>query len=159
MSNKLVSLDFLDREAMLYKQSKETHKTNGDIINKVITKNTETEVAEVNMAMKKLNDKVEAIMKTDFIKEKQCAIESSKEQMSSSIKKAYDAYFKVREYIIEKEGLTDEQKQGYIQQLYHKIIDKFMTVEEKTMFERFLSGGGYIMTNSVREHEPNKIEF
>jgi hypothetical protein len=147
-SNKLVSLDFLDREAMLYKQSKETLKTNGEIINKVIKKNTETEVEEVNMAMKKLNEKVDAIMKTDFVKEKQCAIEESQEQMSSSIKKAYDAYFKVRDYIIEKEGLTDEQKQVYIKKLYHKIIDKFMTAEEKAMFEKLVSGGGlYIMNN------------
>jgi hypothetical protein len=146
-SNKLVSLDFLDREAMLYKQSKETLKTNGEIIDKVIKKNTEKEVEEVQCAIKKLNEKVDAIMKTDFVKEKQCAIEESQEQMSSSIKKAYDAYFKVREYIIEKEGLTDEQKQGYIKKLYHKIIDKFMTAEEKDMFERLVSGGGLFMNN------------
>ena len=41
-SNKMVSLDFLDREAALYKQSKETLKTNGEIIDKVIKKNNQT---------------------------------------------------------------------------------------------------------------------
>ena len=101
-------------------------------------------------AIKKLNEKVEAIMQTDFVKEKQTAIEASQEQMSSSIKKAYEAYFKVRTYILEKEGLDDEQKQAYIKKLYHKIIDKFMTPEEKSMFERLVSGGGiYIMNNGL----------
>ena len=149
-SNKIVSLDFLDREATLYKQSKESLKTNGEIIDKVIKKNTEKEVEEVQCAIKKLNEKVEAIMQTDFVKEKQTAIEASQEQMSSSIKKAYEAYFKVRTYILEKEGLDDEQKQAYIKKLYHKIIDKFMTPEEKSMFERLVSGGGiYIMNNGL----------
>ena len=156
-SNKLVSLDFLDREAMLYKQSKETYKTNSEIIDKVIKKNTEKEVEEVQCAIKKLNEKMDAIMKTDFVKEKQSSIEASQEQMSGSIKKAYEAYFKVRTYILEKEGLNDEQKQEYIKKLYHKIIDKFMTAEEKSMFERLLSGGVYIMNNN--SEEPNKIGF
>jgi len=151
-SNKLVSLDFLDREAILYKQSKETLKTNSEIIDKVIKKNTEKEVEEVQCAIKKLNEKMDAIMQTDFVKEKQTAIEASQEQMSNSIKKAYDAYFKVRTYILDKEGLTDEQKQEYIKKLYHKIIDKFMTVEEKAMFERLVSGGGiFIMNNGMRQ--------
>tara|TARA_B100001142_G_C13998780_1_gene525753 strand:+ start:15 stop:512 length:498 start_codon:yes stop_codon:yes gene_type:complete len=147
-SNKLVSLDFLDREAMLYKQSKESLKTNSEIIDKVIKKNTEKEVEEVQCAIKKLNEKMDAIMQTDFVKEKQTAIEASQEQMSNSIKKAYDAYFKVRTYILEKEGLTDEQKQVYIKKLYHKIIDKFMTAEEKAMFERLVSGGGIFIMNN-----------
>jgi hypothetical protein len=147
-SNKIVSLDFLDREAALYKQSKETLKTNGEIIDKVIKKNTEKEVEEVQCAIKKLNEKVDAIMKTDFVKEKQTAIESSQEQMSASIKKAYEAYFKVRTYILEKEGLNDAQKQAYIKKLYHKIIDKFMTSEEKAMFERLVSGGGLFIMNN-----------
>jgi hypothetical protein len=156
-SNKLVSLDFLDREAMLYKQSKESLKTNSEIIDKVIKKNTEKEVEEVQCAIKKLNEKMDAIMKTDFVKEKQSDIESSQEQMSVSIKKAYEAYFKVRTYILEKEGLNDEQKQEYIKKLYHKIIDKFMTAEEKSMFERLLYGGVYIRNNS--SEQPNKIGF
>jgi hypothetical protein len=89
-------------------------------------------------------------MQTDFVKEKQSAIEASQEQMSCSIKKAYEAYFKVRTYILKKEGLDDEQKQAYIKKLYHKIIDKFMTPEEKAMFERLVSGGGiYIMNNGL----------
>jgi hypothetical protein len=91
---------------------------------------------------------MDAIMQTDFVKEKRNAIESSQEQMSNSIKKAYDAYFKVRTYIIEKEGLTDEQKQVYIKKLYNKIIDKFMTAEEKAMFERLISGGGLFIMNN-----------
>ena len=149
-SNQIVNLDFLDREAALYKQSKENLKNTGEIIDKVIKQNTKEEVEEVQNAIKKLNEKVERIMETDFVKDKQNAIESSQKQMTESIKKAYEAFVKVKNYIQEKEGLSQEQKSQYIKKLYHKIIDKFMTPEEKEFFERLISGNGIIMMNGNR---------
>ena len=50
-SNQIVNLDFLDREASLYKQSKETLKNTGEIIDKVIKQNTKEEVEEVQNAI------------------------------------------------------------------------------------------------------------
>jgi hypothetical protein len=142
-SNKqVINMDFLDREANLYRTSKEILKTNTETIDKAIKDNTKQEVEAVQNAIKTLNEKVDTILETDFVKDKQKQIDSSQKQMSESIKKASDAFFKVKTYILEKEGLTDEQKQQYIKKLYDKLIDKFMTKEEKMFFERLISGGG-----------------
>jgi hypothetical protein len=141
-NNQVINMDFLDREANLYRTSKETLKSNTDTIDKAIKDNTKQEVEAVQNAIKTLNEKVDKIMETDYVKDKQKQIESSQKQMSESIKKASDAFFKVKTYILEKEGLTDEQKQQYIKKLYEKLMDKFMTKEEKMFFERLISGGG-----------------
>lgn len=140
--NKVINMDFLDREANLYRTSKEILKSNTETIDKTIKDNTKQEAEAVQNAIKILNEKVDKIMETDFVKNKQKQIESSQKQMSESIKKASDAFFKVKTYILEKEGLTAEQKQQYIKKLYDKLMDKFMTREEKMFFERLISGGG-----------------
>jgi len=141
-NRQIMNMDFLDREANLYHSSKEILKSHSETIDKTIKDNTTKEVEAVQNAIKVLNQKVEKIMETDFVKDKQKEIESSQKQMSESIKKASDAFFKVKTYILEKEGLTEEQKQQYIKKLYDKLMDKFMTKEEKMFFEKLVSGGG-----------------
>jgi hypothetical protein len=141
-NRQVINMDFLDRESNLYRSSKETLKSNSETIDKTIKDNTKQEVEAVQNAIKILNEKVEKIMETDFVKDKQKQIESSQKQMSDSIKKASDAFFKVKTYILEKDGLTEEQKQQYIKKLYDKLMDKFMTKEEKMFFEKLISGGG-----------------
>lgn len=143
--NRVVNLDYLDREAAIYKNSKEQLKLNSEMIDKAIKDNTKKEVEDVQNAIKLLNEKVDKIMNTDFVKEKESNIKKSKEQMTKSIELASNSFFKVRKYILEKEGLTSEQKQEYIKKLYDKIIDKFMTKEERNLFERFILGNGIII--------------
>lgn len=147
-NRQIMNMDFLDREANLYHSSKDILKSNSATIDKTIKDNTTKEVEAVQNAIKVLNQKVEKIMETDFVKDKQKEIESSQKQMSESIKKASDAFFKVKTYILEKEGLTEDQKQQYIKKLYDKLMDKFMTKEEKMFFEKLISGkGGVIIMN------------
>ena len=141
-NRQIMNMDFLDREANLYHSSKEILKSHTETIDKTIKDNTTKEVESVQNAIKVLNEKVEKIMETDFVKDKQKQIESSQKQMSESIKKASDAFFKVKTYILEKDGLTEEQRQQYIKKLYDKLMNKFMTKEEKMFFEKLVSGGG-----------------
>jgi hypothetical protein len=141
-NRQIMNMDFLDREANLYHSSKEILKSHTETIDKTIKDNTTKEVESVQNAIKVLNEKVEKIMETDFVKDKQKQIESSQKQMSESIKKASDAFFKVKTYILEKDGLTAEQRQQYIKKLYDKLMNKFMTKEEKMFFEKLVSGGG-----------------
>ena len=68
-------------------------------------------------------------------------IEQSEKQMISSIKPAADTFFKVSKVIKEKEGLTPEMKKQYHEKLYNKILDKFMTKEEKEMLNRLVNSG------------------
>ena len=147
-NNQIVNLNFLDREAQLYKASKNVLKENTSLIQKAIEKNTEQEVKDVQTAINNLNKKMNQIMKTDFVKDKQQKIESAQEQMMRSIKEASDTFFKVRQIIHSKENLSREDKSKYEEELFNKIIDKFMTQQEKDMFLRFVNRGPMIMLGS-----------
>lgn len=145
MSNKkLVNLDYLDREAQLFKQARTNIEENTKIVREAIDKNTKDEVDAVQTAIQNLNKKVQRILDTDFVKEKTNIIEKSEEQMIKSSKLAAQTFFKVRKIIQEKQELTQEQKMQYEQKLYDKILDKFMTPQEKELFDRIVKSGNVI---------------
>jgi hypothetical protein len=146
MSNKqIVNLDYLDREAQLFKQARNNIDENSKIVREVLDKNTKNEVEAVQNAIQNLNKKVQQILETDFVKEKTDLIEKSEEQMIKSSKLAAQTFFKVRKIIHEKQELTQEQKMQYEQKLYDKILDKFMTPEEKDLFNRIVRSGNVIL--------------
>lgn len=144
-SKQLVNLNFLDREAEIYKASKNTLIETSNEIQKAVEQNTTKEIEEVNVAIKKLNEKVERIMNTDYVKERQDKIEQAQQQMMRSIKEAADTFFKVKQVIRSKENLSLEEKREYEQKLFHKILDKFMSKEEKDLFTRIISAGPMLM--------------
>tara|TARA_B110001469_G_scaffold127336_1_gene147801 strand:- start:1330 stop:1806 length:477 start_codon:yes stop_codon:yes gene_type:complete len=158
MSNQLTNLDFLDKEAQLYKISKDSIKENGEVIDKAIRKNTKKEFEDVQNAVKVLNEKIDRIMKTDFVKNKETQIKEYHEQMNKSIKVASDTFFKVRDIILTKD-ISETDKQQYIKKLYNKIIDKFMTKEEKAFFEQLISNNGIIMINGQGLQSRGKLGF
>ena len=149
---KLVNLDYLDREAQLFKQARNNIEENTKIVREAINKNTKKEVDAVEQAIKNLNAKVQKILDTDFVKEKTNIIEKSEEQMVKSSKLAAQTFFKVRKIIHSKEELTHEQKMQYEQKLYDKILDKFMTPQEKELFNRIIRSGNVIFMGA-----PNSI--
>ena len=149
-NNQIVNLNYLDREAQLYKTSKTNLKENITIIQKAIEKNTEQEVKDVQNALNNLNKKMDQIMKTDFVKDKQKKIESAQDQMMRSIKEASDTFFKVRKVSHSKENLSNEDKDKYEDQLFNKIIDKFMTQQEKNMFLNYINRGPMMMLGTSR---------
>ena len=140
----LTNLNFLDREAQLYKNSKTQLETSAKTIQQTIETNTKQEVDAVNSAIKNLNNKVEQILNTETIKMEKEKIECSEKQMESSIKTATETFFKVRE-VIRKKNLSKEDQQKYEKQLYQKIIEKFLTKEEIDEFERLIRMGPMIL--------------
>tara|TARA_Y200000002_G_C22468425_1_gene573511 strand:- start:219 stop:698 length:480 start_codon:yes stop_codon:yes gene_type:complete len=144
-NNQLVNWNSLDNQANLYKKAQSDIKENAEVIQKAIDKNTEKEVENVKKAIETLNNKVEKIMESEFVKTRQQNIEKSGKQMAHAIKEASNTFFKVREVIRSKENLSQEEKNKYEHQLYERIIDKFMTKEERDMFERLIRSGPMIM--------------
>lgn len=144
-NGKIITLDYLDREAQLYKQAKNNIEENVKIVRKTLEKNTEKEVEAVQKAIKNLNTKIEKIMETEFVKEKTHKIEKSEKQMIESIKRAAETFFKVSKIINDKEELSVEQKHAYKNKLYNKILDKFMTKEEKKIFNQIINTSGIPM--------------
>ena len=144
-NNQMVNWNSLDNQAAIYKQAKNNIKENTEVIQKAIDKNTEKELADVKKAIENLNNKVDKIMETEFVKSRQKNIERSSEQMMHAIKEASNTFFKVRSVIRSKENLSREERIAYEEQLYGKIIDKFMTKEERELFENYIRSGPMIM--------------
>lgn len=141
----MVNWTSLDNQAVIYKQAKNNIKENAEVIQKAIDKNTEKELADVKKAIENLNNKVDKIMETEFVKARQENIEKSSKQMMHAIKEASNTFFKVRNVIRSKENLSREERIAYEEQLYGKIIDKFMTKEERELFERYIRSGPIVM--------------
>ena len=144
-SQQIVNLNYLDREATLFKQSKETLNNNADEIQTAIDSNTTQEVREVEEAIQRLNKKVEQIINTDYIKQRKDKIEEAQAQMMKSMKEASNTFLKVRKVIQAKDHLSPEEKRQYEEKLFHKILDKFMTEEEKTLFTKIISAGPVLL--------------
>lgn len=141
----IVNLNFLDREAAVYKKSKSSLIEYSREVRDAVEKNTLKEVQEVEEAIKRLNEKVEKIMETEYVKERQEKIEAAQQQMMKSIKEASNTFFQVRNVIRSKENLTEEEKFQYEDKLFHKILDKFMTKEEKQLFTKIIMAGPIFM--------------
>lgn len=144
-SKQIVNLNYLDREAALFKESKNTMKTSSEEINNAIEDNTKAEVREVEEAIQRLNKKVEQIMKTEYVSERQKKIEQAQNQMMKSMKEASDTFFKLRKLIQAKENLSYQEKKQYEDKLFNKILDKFLTEEEKNLFTKIISAGPLLM--------------
>ena len=65
--------------------------------------------------------------------------------MMASIKEASNTFFQVRTVIRAKDHLSNKEKQEYEDKLFHKIIDKFMTKEEKELFIQIIKAGPMLM--------------
>ena len=141
----IVNLNYLDREAAIYKQSKNDLIEYSKQVKDAVEQNTTQEVQEVEEAIKRLNEKVEKIMETKYVKERQEKIEAAQQQMMNSIKEASNTFFQVRGVIRSKDNLSPEEKFQYEEKLFHKILDKFMTKEEKELFTRIIMAGPMFM--------------
>ena len=141
----IVNLNSLDREAAIYKQSKNNLIEYSKQVRDAVEQNTTKEVQEVEEAIKRLNEKVEKIMETNYVKERQEKIEAAQQQMMKSIKEASNTFFQVRDVIRSKDNLTAEEKFQYEDKLFHKILDKFMTKEEKELFTKIIMAGPMFM--------------
>ena len=141
----IVNLNYLDREAAIYKQSKNDLIEYSKQVKDAVEQNTTQEVQEVEEAIKRLNEKVEKIMETKYVKERQEKIEAAQQQMMNSIKEASNTFFQVRGVIRSKDNLSPEEKFQYEEKLFHKILDKFMTKEEKELFTRIIMAGPMLM--------------
>ena len=77
-------------------------------------------------------------METEYIKTREENIKQSTEIIKKSVNMAMITFKKVKSVIDSKENLSLEKHKKLIKKLYDKIIDKFMTKEEKEMFEMLM---------------------
>jgi len=145
MSNQIVNLDFLNKEAQIYKENKNQLETISKNMQQSLVANTEQEMNEVQEAINRLNKKIEQVMESDEMMTKKEQLEKCHKRMSLSIDMAAKTFFKLRNLIYSKENLTSQQKKGYEKKVYEKIISKFLTQEEIAEFERLINSNSIIM--------------
>ena len=137
----LVNLNFLDEQAKNYRNSKNYVENESKQIKKIVMDNTKKEMEEVQQAINNLNSKLEKIMKSDVIKQKEESVLKHTKTMALSIEVATKTFFKIKKVINEKPNLTSEQKKQYEKKVYDKIISKFLTKEEIEQFQRMIRMG------------------
>ena len=148
MSNQLANLDFLNKEAEIYKQNKSNLQSLSKNMQETLVSNTKKEMDEVQQAINRLNQKIESLMDSDEIKDQKKAMEQCHKRMSLSIDLAAKAFFKIRNLIYEKENIDIEKKKVYEKKIYEKIISKFLTKEEIEEFERLIKNNSIIIVPS-----------
>ena len=145
MNKQVFNFNVLDKQAEIYKESKQSLIDNSNKIRNTILSETKKEYEEVQEAINKLNSKIDSLMQREDIKEAQSSIQDSHKKMSISIEIAAKAFFKIRKFIYEKENLTIEQKREYEQKVYKKILSKFLTQEEIDLFEKIIRQGNLVI--------------
>ena len=151
MSNQVINLDHLDKEATIYKQKKQELIQRAENVKTTLLQNTKNEVEDVQNAINNLNKKIETIMNTDVVINEKNNIQKCQNRMALSIELAAKAFFKIRGVIHSKDNLSIQQKREYERKVYEKIISKFLTQEEIKEFERM------IKENSIMIMPRNRI--
>ena len=151
MSKQLVNLDYLDKEAEIYKKNKQELIQRAENVKTTLLRNTKNEVEEVQNAIDNLNKKIETIMNSDEIVNEKNNIQKCQTRMSLSIELAAKGFFKIREVIYSKDNLSIQQKREYERKVYEKIISKFLNQQEIEEFERM------IKENSITIMPRNRI--
>ena len=157
MSNQQLSkLDFLDKEATIFKHSKKRLTENSKEIQEIITSNTKTEVENVQNAINALNQKVEQIMSSEVVEQKRKLMIEDQKRMNVSIQAGAKTFFKIRKMLYEK-NLPREQRIDYEKKVYQKIISKFLSQEEIDEFEKLISMAPIMLINNNRNS--NELTF
>lgn len=137
----LVNWNSIDSASRDYKKAKENLNKIDDYISKTIEDNTQHELQALKKATDDYNRKIESILNSEKIKRLNQEAEKNYDSIKKSVKVAFETFKKVKKIIYEKD-LTLEEKQQYEHKLYEKLMDKFMTKEEKELFEQIMSFHG-----------------
>jgi len=145
MNKQVFNFQVLDKQAEIYKESKQNLIDNSAKIRNTILTETKQEYEEVQEAINRLNKKIDILMERPDIKDAKENIEQSHKRMSISIEIAAKAFFKIRKFIYDKENLTIDQKKEYEKKVYKKILSKFLSQEEIDLFEKIIRQGNIVM--------------
>lgn len=135
----LVNWNSIDSASRDYKRAKQNLNNIDEYISKTIEDNTQHELQALKKATEDYNRKIESILNSEKIKRLNAEAEKNYDSIKKSVKVAFETYKKVKKIIYEKKDLTTEEKKQYEHKLYQKLMDKFMTKEEKEIFEKIMT--------------------
>ena len=144
MNNQLAKLNFLDKHAENFKESKKRLETNSKQLQSIIENNTKQEMEDVKKAIELLNIKMDKIMKTDVVKEKSNQMKEDQKSMVLSMEVATNTFFKIRKMLYDKK-ITRQERLQYEDKVYKHIVSKFLNQEEIDKFEKLIKLGPLMM--------------
>ena len=139
----------LDKAGIAYKEAKLNLEKSEAYIQKKIENEAHQEKLNIEKAISDYNNKIKQILDSDDIRSREREMAKHNEVMKKSIKIAFETYTKVKEIIYNKDNLSDNDKREYEKKLYDKIIDKFMSEEEKELFKQLMKRGNVIIVNGM----------
>ena len=135
----LVNWNSINGASQEYHQAKNNLERIDKYISKTIEDNTVNELNALKKATENYNKKIESILESSQMKKIENEAKKNYETIKKSIKIAFETYKKVKQIIYDKKDLTLEEKKEYEKKLYQKLMDKFMTDEEKKIFEKIMT--------------------
>ena len=138
----LVNWNSVDGASHEYHQAKNNLKKIDEYINKTIEENTKSELEALKQATDNYNKKIDSILKSNQIQRLDEEAKKNYDTIKKSVKIAFETYKKVKKVIYDKTDITLEEKRQYEHKLYQKLMNKFMSKEEKEIFEKIMNFQG-----------------
>ena len=122
-----------------YQKSKKFVQKISNHIQKTIETNTKNEVKQVEDSIKRLNKKIDTIMKNPKVEQSKKYLEKEQKKMIMSLQSVMDVYQQAREIIIKDDSLSQQQRINYLTKLEEKMMDRLYSPQEKENFKRMVS--------------------
>lgn len=93
----------------------------------------------LDKAIKKYNDKMETIIKTEKFKKIEKEAEQYSQEMSKNLVKAKNTFIKIKDDISKRSDWDNKKKGEKIQELYDYILEKLYSKEEVEQFKKMMN--------------------
>lgn len=121
-----------------YKNARKEYLKREKVAQEYIDIETKSEKQELDKALKKYNDKMSKVIKSDKFKKIENEAKEYSNEMSKNLIKAKDTFFKIKDDIYKKDW-DDKKKQKKVEELYEYILGKLYTKEEIEEFKKLTS--------------------
>ena len=121
-----------------YKNARKEYLKREKVAQEYIDIETKSEKQELDKALKKYNDKMSKVIKSDKFQKIENEAKEYSREMSKNLLKAKDTFFKIKDDIYKKDW-DDKKKQKKIEELYEYILGKLYTKEEIEEFKKLTS--------------------
>ena len=139
-----------DQISYQFRQTNQKTKELEKNLENYITTNTQNEKAQLDLALKNYEKKVQTLM--DNKKSQISMIEDYHKQMSTTLNKTYDAFNKTINSIKNNPNLSDDQKEKRINETADYIMSSLYTQEEVDEFKNYANNLVIVIPNEEGQY-------
>ena len=105
-------------------------------IHKIVEDSTKNEKNDLEKAVKKYNEKVKGVLEQSNYKKLEQEAAGYSKEVSKNLLKAKNAFVKFQKEIMQRNDLSDDQKQKKMTELYEVILNKLYSKEDMEAFKK-----------------------